>query len=107
MTIDASRPTQRLWRTVRFALLAVVSLAIAHDAIFSAQYGLGASLADAMRAGGHDGYWPVFSTIAVVAGTVIGLRAIVRFGRLLSRDRSERRPAAFGPRPHPRARLSA
>ena len=88
MTIQTSQSTRRLLRTVRLALLALVSLAIAHDAIFAAQYGFGAALADAMRDGGHDVYWPLFSTIAVVAGTVLGLRAVVRLGRLLSRDRS-------------------
>ncbi len=88
MTIDTSQRTARVLRAVRLAMLGLVSVAIAHDAIFAAQYGFGATFAKAMRDGGHDGYWPVFSMVAVVAATVLGLRAAVRLGRLREMDRS-------------------
>ncbi len=84
----------RVLRAVRLAMLGLVSLAIAHDAIFAAQYGFGAAFARAMRDGGHDGYWPVFSMVAVVAATVLGLRAAVRLGRLRETDRATRLVAA-------------
>ncbi len=79
-----------MFRAVRLAMLGLVSVAIAHDAIFTAQYGFGAAFARAMQDGGHDGYWPVFSMVAVVAATVLGLRAAVRIGRLSVVDRSTR-----------------
>ncbi len=81
MTIETSGATARLLRAIRFALLGLVSLGVAHDAIFAAQYGFGGTFARAMQAGGHDGYWPIFSTLVVIAATVLGLRAAVRLGR--------------------------
>ena len=79
MTIDTSLRTARVLRAVRLAMLGLVSVVIAHDAIFAAQYGFGSAFARAMRDGGHDGYWPAFSMVAVVAATVLGLRAVVRY----------------------------
>ncbi len=99
MTIETSCRTARLLRAVRLAMLGLVSLAIAHDAIFAAQYGFGEAFARAMRDGGHDGYWPVFSMIAVVAATVLGLRAAVRVGRVRGTDRSIRATTVPGGSP--------
>ena len=82
MTFEASARTVRLLAAVRFALLAIVCLAVAHDAIFAVEHGIGAGFAEAMRNGGHDGYWPALSVIVVIAATVLGLRTVVRLGRL-------------------------
>jgi hypothetical protein len=82
MTFEASARAVRLIASIRFVLLALVCLAVAHDAIFAVEHGIGAGYAEAMRNGGHDGYWPALSVVVVVAGTVLGLRAAVRLGRL-------------------------
>jgi hypothetical protein len=98
MTFDTSSRTARLLRALRFGALALVSVAVAHDAIFAAQYGIGAGFVWAMQAGGHDGYWPAFSVLVVVVATVLGLRAAVRLGRLSGgsgrRDTAGLRPVA-------------
>jgi hypothetical protein len=80
MTFETTSRTVRLLRALRFGLLALVSLALAHEAIFAAQYGIGPGFARAMQSGGHDGYWPIFSVVVVVAATMVGLRAVVRLG---------------------------
>ena len=80
MTLEASARSVRSFALARFALLAIVCLAVAHDAVFALENGVGAGFAAAMRDGGHDGYWPFFSVLVVVAGTVLGLRAVVRLG---------------------------
>lgn len=82
MTFEASARMVRLLAAARFALLVIACVAIAHDVIFAVEHGVGAGFADAMRKGGHDGYWPAFSVIVAVSGTVLGLRAAVRLGRL-------------------------
>jgi hypothetical protein len=92
MTFQTTSRTARLLRALRLVALALVSVAVAHDAIFAAQYGIGAGFTRAMQAGGHDGYWPAFSVLIAVVATVLGLRAAVRLGR--PRDGSGRRVAA-------------
>lgn len=81
MTFETTSATARLLRALRFVALALVSVAVAHDAIFAAQYGVGSGFVRAMQAGGHDGYWPVFSVLVAVVAAVLGLRAAVRLGR--------------------------
>jgi hypothetical protein len=83
-------------RRIRFAMLALVALFLAHGAVFFAQYGPGDGFADAMREGGHDGYWPAYAAFAVAAGlTLVALSAfrVARLRRRLSATRSGRRPA--------------
>ena len=82
MTFVASPRSARVLAAIRFLLLAVGCLLVAHDAVFAAEHGLGAGFAQAMRAGGHDAYWPAFSVVAIVAATILGLRTVVRLGRL-------------------------
>lgn len=82
MIVATSHRSARLLGRLRFGLLALVSVWLAHDAVFAAENGVGAGFAEAMRRGGHDGYWPVFSIVAMVAATILGLRAVVRLGRL-------------------------
>jgi hypothetical protein len=82
MTFEASPRAARLLGTLRFALLAVACLGLAHDAVFALENGFGAGFARAMSAGGHDGYWPIFSIVVVSAVTLLGLSAAVRIGRL-------------------------
>ncbi len=94
MTLEASARSVRSFALARFALLAIVCLAVAHDAVFAMENGVGAGFAAAMRNGGHDEYWPFFSVLVVVAGTVLGLRAVVRLGRL--GRMADRRPRRSG-----------
>lgn len=82
MIVATSSRSARLLGRARFGLLALVSVWLAHDAVFAAEHGIGAGFAQAMRSGGHDAYWPAFSIVAIVAATVLGLRVVVRLGRL-------------------------
>jgi hypothetical protein len=91
MTFATGLGTARILGAIRFALLALASLAVAHDATFAAEYGIGAGFVRAMSAGGHDGYWPAFSVVVVAAVTVLGLWSAVRLGRLLTRGGAHRR----------------
>lgn len=71
-----------LLRRLRLALLALACLLAAHDAVFVVQYGIGARLASAMSAGGHDGYWLPFSVAGLGAGTALLGGAMVTLHRL-------------------------
>ncbi len=82
MIVATSPRSARLLGRTRFGLLALVAVWLAHDAVFVVEHGIGAGLATAMRDGGHDAYWPAFSIVAIVTATVLGLRAVVRLGRL-------------------------
>jgi hypothetical protein len=82
MTFQTSPRAARILAVLRFGLLAVVCLGLAHDAVFAAEHGVGAGFAQAMSVGGHDGYWPIFSVVVVSAVTLLGLSAAVRIGRL-------------------------
>ena len=83
MTFVASPRSARVLAAIRFLLLAVGCLLVAHDAVFAAEYGLGAGFVRAMSQGGHDGYWPAFSVVATAALTLLGLWSAVRIGRLV------------------------
>lgn len=82
MTFQASPRAARALAALRFGLLAVACLGLAHDAVFAAEHGVGAGFAQAMSAGGHDGYWPMFSVVVATAVTLLGLSAAIRIGRL-------------------------
>ncbi|MEO8230178.1 MAG: hypothetical protein ABI628_10510 [Chloroflexota bacterium] len=101
MTFQASPGAARVLAALRFGLLALACLWLAHDAVFAAEHGLGAGFNEAMSAGGHDGYWPIFSTVVVIAVTLLGLWSAVRIGRLAAAGRgpSDRggRSALAGP----------
>jgi hypothetical protein len=94
MTLQASPLAARVLAALRFGLLALACLWLAHDAVFAAEHGLGAGFNQAMSAGGHDGYWPIFSTVVVIAVTLLGLWTAVRIGRLAA----ARRPLGPGGR---------
>ena len=81
MIWQASRPTATLMRRVRFSMLVLVALFLAHDAIFVAQNGIGDGFAAAMRRGGHDGYWSAYMLLVGIAGTAVVAITTVRFGR--------------------------
>jgi len=83
MTIVASPRSARVLAAIRFLLLAIGCLLVAHDAVFAAEYGLGAGFVRAMSQGGHDGYWPAFTVVATAALTLLGLWSAVRIGRLV------------------------
>jgi hypothetical protein len=104
MTFEASARTVRLLAAARFALLAIACVAVAHTAIFAVEHGVGAGFAGAMRSGGHDGYWPAFSVLVAIAGTVLGLRAAVRLGRpRRASARGSQRSSASSPPAGPRS----
>jgi hypothetical protein len=93
MTVQASPRAARVLGTLRFALLAIACLGLGHDAVFALENGFGAGFTQAMSAGGHDGYWPIFSVVVVSAVTLLGLSAAVRIGRLSA---GGRRPGGAG-----------
>ncbi|MEA2536849.1 MAG: hypothetical protein QOF11_1083 [Chloroflexota bacterium] len=97
MTFEASPRAARVLGALRFGLLSVACLGLAHDAVFAAEHGFGAGFAAAMSAGGHDGYWTIFSVVVVFAVTVLGLTTVVRLGRLGAAGRRPGRRA--GPQP--------
>jgi hypothetical protein len=74
-------------------VLAVVALLAAHSAIYLAQYGFGERFAEAMTAGGHDGWWLPASLVVLGAGAVLLLRTLGALGRLEAMARDVR-PAA-------------
>ncbi len=93
MVWQASPRAVRALRRLRFCLLAFVAVFAAHDGVFFVQYGFGQAFADAMRAGGHDGYWPAFTFAAAIAAAVLGGAALLRVAWLrhrLGRLRTER-----------------
>lgn len=98
MIVATSHRSARLLGRARFGLLALVAVWLAHDAVFVVEHGIGAGLARAMRDGGHDAYWPAFSIVAIVAATVLGLRAVVRLGRLRDTARPGRGTRSIGGR---------
>ncbi|MFI5262385.1 MAG: hypothetical protein ACHQZR_07520, partial [Candidatus Limnocylindrales bacterium] len=63
--LHASRSSYRRLHVLRFGLLALGGLLIGHQAVYLAQYGDGAAFTQAMTAGGHDGYWGIFTTVAL------------------------------------------
>jgi hypothetical protein len=101
MVLVASR--RSFWRlhVLRFGLLALGGLLVGHQAIYVAQYGDGAALAQAMTAGGHDGYWGVFTTVALSGLLLLLLRSAWRVLEL----RRATAPAAMAA-PPPSAALS-
>lgn len=82
MTFATSPSTARLWRAIRFALLLLVCLLVAHEAVFVAQFGPGASFAVAMSERGHDGYWAEFTLFAGLAGALLACLAAARLAAL-------------------------
>ena len=87
MTFAASPSTVRIWRAIRFALLLVACLLVAHEAVYLAQFGFGDSFATAMSERGHDGYWPDFTLLTGLAG---GLLTSLAAGRLVALSRRRR-----------------
>jgi hypothetical protein len=101
MIVAASPSTARLWRGVRFALLLIVCLLVAHEAVYATQFGSGAALAEAMSERGHDGYWTEFTLVALAAGALIASWAGCRLLELYRRGRgvgARRIPGEPGPR---------
>lgn len=73
-----SRPA---FERLRFGMLVTVGVLLAHDAVFAAQFGLGAAREEALAATVHD-YWPVFTALALLAAVVGTGWAIGGFLRL-------------------------
>jgi hypothetical protein len=64
-----------------FWVLAAVSLAISHDAVFFAQTGPGQALLATLRQGGHE-YWAFVSIGLAALGLVVGVGSLLRLRRL-------------------------
>ncbi len=97
-------PVRAQWAArLRLGVLALVSLLIAHTAIYAAQYGLGDRFAGAMSGAGHDGWWLPASLAILGVGLVALLHVLGVLSRLesVARDVPEERlrPGdAAGPR---------
>jgi hypothetical protein len=78
MVLLASRRSFVRLHVLRFALLALGSLLAGHQAVYVAQYGDGAALTQAMTAGGHDGYWGLFTTVALSGLLLLLIRSAWR-----------------------------
>ncbi len=93
LTAASSHVVHQL-RRLRFVSLVAVGALVAHDAIFAAQYGLGAKR-DLALAGTAHGYWPAFAALALLAGG-LGLAAaasvLVHLKRALHRLPASRPP---------------
>ena len=103
MVVVASRRSFLFLHVARFALLALGGLLIGHQAVYVAQYGDGAALAEAMTSGGHDGYWSTFTTVALSGLLLLLLRTAWRLVELrrdaagIVRDTSDAHPGrAYG-----------
>ena len=69
--------------SLRFLALATLGILVAHDAVFVAQFGLGAGYEAAMARTAH-GYWPAFVLLSVLiagVGAITAARALARLGR--------------------------
>jgi len=81
----ASAGVARQLRRLRFVALVAVGALVAHDAVFAAQYGLDERREIALAGTSHE-YWPVFTVLALLLGTVgIGgaVAGMLRLGRSL------------------------
>jgi hypothetical protein len=95
MVVQASPVAARLAGPVRLALLTILALLVAHDAVYVYHYGVGHELAGAMAEGGHDAYWPAWTLIGVAAAAVLFVASARRFLGLSSVLRAagtDRRP---------------
>ena len=79
-----------------FWIAAAVALLVAHDGIYLLELGSGRAVAQALRTAGH-GYWPMASTLLLVAGLAMAAVWAVRLAYLSWRARSA--PHAGGGKP--------
>src|SRR5471032_889340 len=82
MVLLASRRSFVRLLMMRFALLALGGLLVGHQAVYLAQYGDGAALTQAMTSGGHDGYWGLFTTVALSGLLLLLVRSAWRLVEL-------------------------
>lgn len=80
---------------LRNAVLVLFTLFVAHDAIYVAQFGVGARFAQAMTDGGHDVYW---APVSLAVGAVAALIFLATLGLL---SRLYRQAAQTGPSQSP------
>ena len=84
MVLEASARSVRLWHRVRFLLLVVAALLVAHDATYLSHHGSGEGLSAAMHEGGH-GYWAAFTVVAIASAAVLTLHVTARLAWLAAR----------------------
>ncbi|HEY7131351.1 MAG TPA: hypothetical protein VH440_03815, partial [Candidatus Limnocylindrales bacterium] len=82
MILDATPMLARHGRRLRTLVLTLFALFVAHDAIYVAQFGVGARYAAAMAATGHDAYYVPASLIVGTTAALIAAVAILRLARL-------------------------
>lgn len=82
MTLTLTSAAGRRLERIRLALLVAVSIAVAHQVVFAAWFGVGRGLADALAVNGHPVTVPLLVVLAV--GAALAFAAIVawRFNRL-------------------------
>jgi hypothetical protein len=83
MIVRATPRIASLGPRFRHLALVLAALFVAHDAIYLAQFGLGAGYSRAMSQGGHDGYWLPASFVLTVAVAIVGVSVISAYLRLL------------------------
>jgi hypothetical protein len=73
--------SRRAWHVARFGALVIVTLLVAHDAIYVLRYGTGSGYASGMAATGH-GYWDAFTAWGLASGGALLLGALATLSRL-------------------------
>ena len=82
MVLRADRTTVRVLETCRFAMLCIVAVLIAHDAIFLAQKSLTGPAAHLRAVEIHAGHWPFMSALATIAGILLLAWAVAHLAGL-------------------------
>ena len=100
MTLHASPVALARLHRVRFGVLALVALLLAHDAVYLAAHG--PDTAAAMAASGH-GYWPTWTALVLLAGSVTAGIALLTLVRLRARLAAARAELPRRSRPAPAA----
>ena len=79
--VHAPSSIARFVGLLRLALLTLVALRIAHDAIYAVHFGVGHAFTAAMG-DTHAVYWPMFTAVGIAAAIVLSSAAAIRLRRL-------------------------
>jgi hypothetical protein len=76
--------------------MVLVALLLSHAALFAVSFGVGPDLAEAMSAGGHDGWWGAYTLGVLGVTAILAAGALWRLRRLASLT-SDLAPTESGP----------